>query len=282
MVMSTTSTFALLAPETVHELLVARVYDLSVAVQVTGDPVEITTKSIRFPVVSKDPTAQWVAEGAEINPSDAQVDEVDVVPPKVAGLTIITRELADDTSPEAAEVVGDGIARDIARKVDAAFFGSLPSPAPAGLPSLTGVSLMKAGTTWGPSLDVFAAGASLAEQESANLTSWVASPTTALALHGLRQGNGSNVPLLATDPAQPSRRLIEGRPLLVSAAVRDGVVWGIPEDRAHVVVRDNAKIETDYSVFFTSDRVAVKGTMRVGFGFVHQAAVVKVALDSAA
>ena len=280
MTLTTNTAAAILRPEEVHDLLVQPTFDLSVAAQV-ANLVEITSKSIRFPVVTADPTAQWVAEGAEITPSDGDLDEVDVVPSKVAGLTVITRELADDSTPEAAEVVGDGLARDIARKIDAAFFGALAAPAPAGLESLAGTSVVQAGATWGPSLDAFAAGASMAEQQGASVTAWVASPATALALARLRTGDGSNVPLLTTDPAQPARRLVEGRPLLVTSAVAEGVVWGIPGDRVHLVVRDDARVETDRSVYFTSDRVAVKGTMRVGFGFPHEAAVVRVALGSA-
>jgi hypothetical protein len=37
-------------------------------------------------------------------------------------------------------------------------------------------------------------------------------------------------------------------------------------------------VEADRSVCFTSDRVAVKATMRAGFGFVHAASVVKVTI----
>jgi hypothetical protein len=43
-----------------------------------------------------------VAEGAEITPSDPKLPELTVTPAKVAGLTIISRELADDSSPAAA------------------------------------------------------------------------------------------------------------------------------------------------------------------------------------
>jgi len=270
----------LLSPEEVHDLLIVPTMELSVAAQV-ANVVTISTASIRFPVVAADPSAAWVAEGDEIPVSDAELDEVDVTPGKVAGLTVITRELADDTSPEATEVVGNGLARDIARRVDQAFFGALTAPAPAGLASLDGTSIVQAGANWGPSLDPFAAGASLAEQQGANLTAWVASPATALALARLRTGDGSNVPLLAADPAMPSRRVIEGRPLLVSSAVADGVVWGIPGDRVHLVIRDEARVDVDGSVYFTSDRVAVRATARVGFAFPHEAAVVQVALDGA-
>ncbi len=50
----------------------------------------------------------------------------------------------------------------------------------------------------------------------------------------------------------------------------------IPQDRAYLVVRDDATVETDKSVYFTSDGVAVKATMRVGFAFVHPQAIVRI------
>src|SRR5512134_921363 len=126
----------IVAPEQVGALVVQPVIAESVAAQVST-VVQTRAHSYRIPVVATDPTAAWVAEGDEITPSDADLDEVTVTPPKVAGLTIVSRELADDSSPEAAQAVGQGLARDIARKIDAAYFGTVAAPAPAGLPSLT-------------------------------------------------------------------------------------------------------------------------------------------------
>ena len=69
----------------------------------------------RIPTVTADPTAAWVAEGAEIAPSDPTLAELVVTPSKVAGLTIISNEMANDSDPAVAAVVGQGLARDIAR-----------------------------------------------------------------------------------------------------------------------------------------------------------------------
>jgi Phage capsid family len=59
-------------------------------------------------------------------------------------------------------------------------------------------------------------------------------------------------------------------------AIADGIVWGIPKPHSIVVIRQNASVVTDTSVYFTSDGVAVRATLRVGFGFTYPAAVVKV------
>ena len=46
-----------------------------------------------------------------------------------------------------------------------------------------------------------------------------------------------------------------------------------------LVLRADASVEADRSVYFTSDRVAVKATMRAGLAFPHPASVVKVTLS---
>ena len=58
----------------------------------------IASHQLRVPRVTADPQAAWTAEGAEIAVSDPTVDEVDIVAKKLAGLTIITNELAADSS----------------------------------------------------------------------------------------------------------------------------------------------------------------------------------------
>lgn len=108
------------------------------------------------------------------------------------------------------------------------------------------------------------------------LTAFVASPATALALASLKEQTGSNKALLGSDPTQPTSRVIAGLPLYTSPAIADGIVWGIPQAHSIMVVRQDATVVTDTSVFFTSDRVAVRATLRVGFGFTYPAAVIKV------
>jgi len=127
-----------LLPDQTGPLVVQPALDASVFAQV-ATVVQTAATDYRIPIVSADPTAAWVAEGAEITPADATLQELVVTPLKVASLSVISRELADDSSPAAAQVVGDGIARDIARRIDQAAFAGLASPAPAGLSTLPGV-----------------------------------------------------------------------------------------------------------------------------------------------
>lgn len=235
--------------------------------------------TVHIPVIRDDAGASWVNEGDEIAPDDTEFDEIEVVPHKVAGLSVVSRELANDSSPAAAQMIGDSLARSIAKQIDSAFFSDpvLAAPAPAGLGSVTDATVVDAGAAWS-SLDPFTEATSEAEQLGVTITSWVANPADALALAQLKDETttGSLRPLLAVDPTQPSRRTIEGVPLLVSPAVVAGTIWGMPSSRVIVVRREDVTVETSGDVFFTSDRIAIRAVMRVGFGFPSHTSVVKV------
>jgi HK97 family phage major capsid protein len=272
---TTTANVGGILPDDFGALVIQPALALSVFAQVATT---VTTGSkYRIPIVTADPTASWVAEGAEISPSDPTLQELVVTPPKVAGLTIISRELADDSNPAAAQVVGDGLARDIARRIDQAAFAGLSAPAPAGLSTLSGVSTYVNASAFA-NLDFAAEAISKAEVVGATITSFVAGPGTALALAKIKTGTGSNAPVLGVDATAATSRSILGVPLFVSQYVAANTLWAIDSAGVWLVVREDATVEADRSVYFTSDRVAVKATMRAGFGFVHPASVVKVSI----
>ena len=62
----------------------------------------------------------------------------------------------------------------------------------------------------------------------------------------------------------------------VALTATAGTIWGLPKDRAIVVIRDNADVEADSSPFFSSDRVAIRAKLRVSFGWPHPAAIAKI------
>lgn len=276
MATNTTNAAAILRPEQVHDLVVRPALAASVA-STAATLVGTASHELRIPVVTADAVTAWTAEGAEIAPSDAVFGEVRVVPSKIAGLVILSREAADDTNPAAATAVGASLARDAARDLDAAFLGSAAAGGvtPQGLGSLTGVQEVEQAAAW-TNLDAFAEAAALVEEQGANVTAWIASPSTALALAKVKAETGSNAPLLAADPTAAARRTIEGRPLLVSAACAPGIVWGVDKSRTFLVLREDARVDVDRSAYFSSDRVGVRLTMRAGFGFAHPASVAKI------
>jgi HK97 family phage major capsid protein len=265
--------------EDLGPLVVQPVSRQSVAIS-TSTNVTTDGHTFRVPIVTDDPAAAWVAEGTDIPASDAVLSEITVTPAKVAGLTVVSRELAEDSSPAAAQVVGDGIARDIARKVDQAWFGNLAAPAPPGLLSLTGIQTVTGSFA---NLDTFAEAISLAEQVGAQITAFVADPQTVLALSKIKTGTSSNEPLLGQDATAAGQRRILGVPLLSSPAIARtgtasefGRVWAYDRSRVWTVLRSGVTLDVDRSRYFESDRVGVRSTMRVGFAFPHPASVVQI------
>lgn len=268
-----------ISPDQISALITVPVQAASVAAQVATVLVTDATRT-HLPLVTGDPSAAWVAEGDEIGASDPTVDDIIVTPSKIAGLSIITNELAADTSPAAASIVGSGLSRDIARKIDVAFFGSkgVSLVQPAGLEDLAGVSDVDAGAAWG-NLDPFAEAIANAEGFGLGIDSFVANPADALLLAQLKESASSNRPLLGADPSNPTRRGLQGVRLFTSPAVTEGTVWGIPQLRALLVRRSNVDLQVDRSAYFTSDRTAIRATMRIGFAFPQAAAIQKIALN---
>lgn len=273
----TTSSFAsILTPEQIAELVIKPLTTESVAGQVLTT-VQTGSHVYRIPVVTADPSAAWTAEGAEITVSDADVDEVTVTPSKLAGLSVITNELAKDSTPGAADIIGQGLVRDLTRKVDQALFTASTTNGPAGLPGASGVSTVDAGASYA-NVDAFSDAIYTAAGFNGNISTWVTHPDTAKALAKVKEQTGSNKPLLGADPTMPGRRQILGVPLLTSPYVStaDDAVWGLSKAYGYLVIREGSEVEADKSVFFTSDRVAIRAKLRIGFGFPHPPTMVKI------
>lgn len=260
-------------PDEIGALITEPVRRASIAMSV-ATVVTTAYNEYRVPVVVGDAGAAWTAEGAEISPSDAVLDEIIVRPSKIAGLAITSRELALDSAPSAQQLVGEGLAQSIATQVDAAFFGDTTLNAPDGLLSVAGVQTVD--TAAGiANTDPFAEALSLAETVGATVTSFVAHPATVLELAKVKRQTGSNEPLLGYDASQPTQRQILGVPLLSSAAVTEGDVWAIPGAKVMVVLREDVTLAVDESAYFSSDSYGIRATMRAGFAFPHAAAIVR-------
>lgn len=274
----TTTAAGILTPEEVGTLVVQPTQAASVAMQI-ATVVQTESGEFRIPIVTDDAVAAWTPEGSDITASDAGVDEVTVKPNKLAALSIISNELANDSSPAAQQVVGDSIARDLARKVDAAFFTNETLNGPDGIGSIVCQFTI---TTTLTNTDAFAEAISLAENVGATVTAFVANANTVLALSKVKEQTGSNKPLLQPDPTLPTRRQILGVPLwsVPDTVVPDDVVWAIDGSRVFIIVRQDVDLRIDQSRYFESDRLGIRATMRIGFGFPHEAAVVNIGGDN--
>jgi HK97 family phage major capsid protein len=150
-----------------------------------------------------------------------------------------------------------------------------PSPtARAALLSVAGVSVVDTSGAIA-NTDPFAEALSKAETVGAQVTSFVAHPSTVLTLSKVKKQTGSNEPLLGYDASQPTQRQVLGIPLIPSPAVAAGDVWAIPSAKVVIALADDVRLEVDRSRYYKSDRVGIKATMRVGIAFSHPAAIVR-------
>lgn len=284
MTATTSNAGGILTPEQVGALVVQPLIATSIAGQALT-AVQITSHEYRVPIVTADPSASWTAEGAEISVTDADIDELTVTPKKLAALTIITNELAADSSPQAAQVIGDGLVRDLTRKTDQALFATaaITNGPQAGetLGTLSGISTISAGTSY-TNADAFSDAIYAAADANAIVDTFVTNPATAMELSKLKEATGSNKPLLGADASMPGQRQILGVPLLTSPAVptTGQVVWGISRANAYLVIREGAEVVADSSAYFSSDRTAIRAKLRIGFAFPHPKSIVKITVSA--
>ena len=225
-------------------------------------------KTFRVPVLVEDAAAAWTAEGEEISPTDPVLDEIEVTPSKVAGLTIISRELAEDSSPSAAEMVGASLARALTLQVDKGFMGNLAAPAAKGLGSITPTVVSGALD----SLDSLHEAKAAAAAEGGAPTALLAHPTDLLALATLKDQADSNRALLADTTN------VAGLPVVASRHATAGQLWLLDASQIVTVLREDVTLAVSHDSHFTSDRVALRATLRVGFAFPKPAALVRVDL----
>lgn len=257
-------------PEDYGQLVDLEVDAKSVAFQ-AATVVNTNKVQIRFPIMVSDPDTGWYAENTPITLVDPETDEIVVVPTKVAGLTQISNEAADDTEPEIAAQIGKSLARDIARKIDAAFFGNTVTNGPSGLLSLTGIEVVDTGGTWA-NLDHVHNAKFQALAEGAELTHIILAPDVALALSKAKTATGSNQSLLET--VDDGIRLA-GLIAIVSPAVAAGNAWALDKDQIKTVRRLGTEVVTSREAAFQSDATQVRAVSRVGFGFANPAGVVR-------
>lgn len=143
--------------------------------------------------------------------------------------------------------------------------------APQGIAALTDTTDVELDLA---NLDSFSAAQFAAEGAGASLTAFLVSPDDALTLAKLKVSTGSNETLMQ------GQRVINGIPIIVAPSLAAGTIYGVDASRIYSVIREDVRVDVDASVYFTSDRLAVRTTMRLGFGFADPASIIK--LTSAA
>jgi HK97 family phage major capsid protein len=269
--MQHSSTNDAFTPVEFGKLLNAALQSESVALQATK-VVGTSAVAMTFPRWDADPAVNWLAELATITATDGATNGVTVTPSKVGGITRLSRELAEDSTPEVAELAVSGLVNQIAHAIDTAFVGNTATNGPSGLLSIT-PSVVDTGASI-TNLDPFIEAVYKARLVGAKLTSWVMDPSVAETVSKLKKSTGSNESLISFDAN--GGLTILGLPVHTLTAVDAATLfWGIPEDRVVTVLRKDAEVTRSIDSGFYNDALDVRALTRVGIGFLHQASVIR-------
>lgn len=262
----------ILRPEEVRPLLLDPIARDSLAAA-CSTVVYIDTPDLHVPTMADLDVADWIPEGEEIPLGDASFDGQTITPARLVGGSVLTKELAEDSNPEAARLIGESLARDLRRKLDASFFGTkgANTERPAGLLDLTGTTDVTPATA-GDYLGAFLAAEQQASVIDSSTNLYVANPATAAAISETILTGTAGV----QDMTAPAGRTILGVPFIASPLVAAGTIYGFNKASTLLVFRTDAEIERDDSVFFTSYRVAIRGRIRASWGFTRPESIIKI------
>lgn len=242
-------------------------------------------------------TGYWVGESKAIPMSKSDYSDVELLPLKVAGLTVISMELLEDSQPSAEMLVRDGLVEASSQRVDTTFLSASAASSgvsPAGI--LNGVTAIQASGT-----DLAAVRADMqalinpfiANKMATNIT-LVMNPATALALSwmygsldqrafpDINQGGGSlnGMPVIVGDNVTSGQII----------AIRTSDVWRIGDSGIRISMSREATIEqqddpsgatdtpvgvttTNLTSMFQEESIAFKVVRRINFQKRRTAAV---------
>lgn len=103
-------------------------------------------------------TAGWVAENAALTPSDMAFDSVTLSPKHAGGLTELSRQLIQQSSPDVEQLVRDDLAAMLAQAIDAAIIQGGGANEPSGvIDTISTANGTLATPTWAEALAIVAA-----------------------------------------------------------------------------------------------------------------------------
>ena len=96
---------------------------------------------------------------------------------------------------------------------------------------------------------------------------------------GTGTGSESNENLLQPSPTNPTVLQVNGVPISVvpDGVIDPGVVWLSDKARSYIILKRAVPLDVSREAFFTADAVAVKATVRLGFGYPSESGFVRIA-----
>ncbi|MEE8684891.1 phage major capsid protein [Bifidobacterium mongoliense] len=221
--------------------------------------------AVRIPYVKTDPESGFTKEGADINESDAELDEVVVKTNKIAVLTKQSREAM--TPNTSAEHLAAGMQRSVIIKANAALLSNDSDP--TGLLNQTGII---DGGTLTDNFDPISDAITSVEAHGGTASCIVMDPYSWGMLCKLKTDNKT---LQLGSPAEQTERKLYGLPVYVTPQMTKGMILVIDSTNLVAAVGDIDLI-TDSSFYFGSDSIAHRLTWRVGWSLVHPDRLAKI------
>ncbi|NWN88172.1 MAG: phage major capsid protein [Micrococcaceae bacterium] len=223
--------------------------------------------SLRVGYVADD-EAQFTAEGNEIPESEPALNEVLVYTGKITQLVRLTNEQYRQAGT--ADQLAASTARAITKKADQAFLTqSAPAAGknapPAGLVNIDGITVNDEAIT--ANLDPLVDLVAQLEANGSAPTGVILDPLAWAALRKLKTSDGSQTTLIGAG-TNDAERLLLSLPVTVTPAMQPNS--GLVVDHNAVIsAAGPVRVDTDESVYFTSDGVAVRATWRIGWNVVR-------------
>lgn len=156
------------------------------------------TGNVSIPKAGAGLTVGWVTEGEALPESDMDFESVTLTPHHVGGITELSRQLIQQSSPAVEDLARDDLSFAIAQAVDRAIIaGTGANGQPLGIINRAGVQEAELPATWA---DVLAIEQQLAAI-NVNPTGWYTSPGVLTALRGILKSASAGSDYIATAKA---------------------------------------------------------------------------------
>ncbi|MFA7666371.1 MAG: phage major capsid protein [Burkholderiaceae bacterium] len=152
------------------------------------------TGNVSIPKHGSGLSVGWVAENSPLTPSDMTFDSVTMTPKHAGGITELSRQLLQQSSPDIEQLVRDDLAAMLAKAIDSALIEGGGANEPRGVLASIGTNGGVQSATLDPlNWSNVLAMIELAELENASPSSWLTSPSVSRRL--------KSEPMLTSEPA---------------------------------------------------------------------------------
>lgn len=223
--------------------------------------VEGDAPAVRVAYVA-DAEAGFVAEGADITPSDPDLNEVLVHTGKISQLVKLSREQWNQ--PNSAGLLSTSVARAVTKAANRAYLAQAAPTSPAVTPpaGLLNVAGIETGTAVAGDLDNLINLIATLEANGATPSHIIIDPIGWASIAKLKLGTNYNAPLLGAGTEATPRRLLS-LPVLVTSAMTAST--GLVVDSTAVLSAvGQVSVATSEHFYFGGDNIALRATWRFG------------------